>query len=202
LDAWNKTHPVTIQEDSTLTGQQVAYIRVSSYDQTTERQLEGIEFDRTFEDKASGKDTERPALKACMKHLRAGDTLHVHSIDRLARNLKNLQDIVEDLTSRGVVVHFHKEGLTFSGEESPMQKMMFQMMGAVAEFERSLIRERQMEGIRNAQKKGTRFGAKAKLTDEQVETIKERIAQGGQKKTLAEEYGVSRQTLYTALNRA
>jgi DNA invertase Pin-like site-specific DNA recombinase len=184
-----------------LTGQQVAYIRVSSYDQTTERQLEGIEFHRTFEDKASGKDTDRPALKACMDHLRAGDSLHVHSIDRLARNLKNLQDIVEDLTGRGVVVLFHKEGLTFSGEDNPMQKLMFQMMGAVAEFERSLIKERQREGIKAAQKKGTRFGAKAKLTDEQVETIKERIVQGEQKKALAEEYGVSRQTLYTALSR-
>lgn len=185
-----------------MTGQQVAYIRVSSYDQTTERQLEGITFDRTFEDKASGKDTERPALKACMAHLRAGDTLHVHSIDRLARNLKNLQELVEDMTGRGVVVQFHKEGLAFSGDESPMQKMMFQMIGAVAEFERALIKERQMEGIKAAQKKGTRFGAKAKLTDEQVETIKERIAQGEQKMVLAKEYGVSRQTLYTALSRA
>lgn len=195
------THPVTTQEDKALAGHQVGYIRVSSYDQTTERQLEGLEFDETFKDKASGKDTNRPALKACLKHLRRGDTLHVHSIDRLARNLKNLQELVEKLTGKGVVVQFHKEGLTFSGDESPMQKMMFQMIGAVAEFERALIKERQLEGIRNAQNKGIRFGAKAKLTDEQMAKIKERIAQGEQKKALAAEYGVSRQTLYKALSR-
>lgn len=109
-----------------------------------------------------------------MNHLRAGDALHVHSIDRLARNLKNLQDIVEGLTGKGVVVKFHKEGLTFSGDESPMQKMMFQMIGAVAEFESALIKERQMEGIKNALKKGVKFGAQAKLTDAQVKEIRER----------------------------
>lgn len=184
-----------------MNGHSVAYIRVSSYDQKTERQLEGLTFDKIFEDKASGKDTERPALKACMDHLRVGDILHVHSIDRLARNLKNLQDLVEELTGKGVVVKFHKEGLTFTGDENPMQKLMFQMIGAVAEFERALIKERQREGIQNALKKGVRFGAKQKLTDEQVEDIRGRAARGEEKKALAEEYGVSRQTLYTALSR-
>ena len=93
-----------------MTGQNVSYIRVSSYDQNTERQLEGLAADREFKEKASGKDTERPALKACLEHLRAGDTLHVHSIDRLARNLKDLQDIVEKLTDKGVVVNSIKKG--------------------------------------------------------------------------------------------
>ena len=184
-----------------MKGHDVAYIRVSSYDQSTERQLEGLTFDMKFEDKASGKDTDRPKLKACIDHLRTGDTLHVHSIDRLARNLKNLQDIVEDLTGKGVIVKFHKEGLTFSGDESPMQKMMFQMIGAVAEFERALIKERQMEGIKNALKKGVKFSAQQKLTEKDVETIRERVNAGEQKKALSEVYGVSGQTLYTALSR-
>lgn len=201
MDTLKLTLPPPTAEE-TMNGHQVAYIRVSSYDQSTERQLECMTFDREFTDKASGKDTDRPQLKACMNHLRAGDTLHVHSIDRLARNLKNLQELVEELTGKGVVVKFHKEGLTFSGDESPIQKMMFQMIGAVAEFERALIKERQMEGIKNALKKGVKFGAQAKLTDEQVEEIREKVKAGVQKKALAEEYGVSRQTLYTALARA
>jgi DNA invertase Pin-like site-specific DNA recombinase len=185
-----------------MNGHNVAYIRVSSYDQNTERQLEGLTYDRIFEEKASGKDTERPQLKACLEHLRTGDTLHVHSIDRLARNLKDLQFLVEKLTGKGVMVQFHKEGLTFTGDENPMQNLMFQMIGAVAQFERALIKERQMEGIKNALKKGVKFGAQQKLSEEQVKEIKQRVAQGDQKKALAEEYGVSRQTLYTALSRA
>ena len=119
----------------------------------------------------------------------------------MARNLENLQDIVEDLTGKGVVVRFHKECLTFSGDESPMQKMMFQMIGAVAEFERALIKERQMEGIKNALKKGVKFSAQQKLTEKDVETIRERVNAGEQKKALSEVYGVSGQTLYTALSR-
>lgn len=146
--------------------------------------------------------TERPQLRACLKHLRAGDTLHVHSIDRLARNLKDLQSIVERLTNKGVVVKFHMEGLTFTGDENPMQNLMFQMIGAVGQFERALIKERQREGIQNALKKGVRFGAKQKLTDDHVEEIKARVKAGEQKKALAAEYGISRQTLYTALSRA
>ena len=108
-----------------MIGQNVSYIRVSSYDQNTERQLKGLAVDREFKEKASGKDTERPQLKACFEHLRTGDTLHVHSIDRLARNLKDLQEIVEKLTGKGVVVQFHKEGLTFTGDENLMQNLNY-----------------------------------------------------------------------------
>lgn len=186
----------------TSNGQNVAYIRVSSYDQNPERQLTntGIQFDEVFEEKASAKDAKRPELERCMTHLRKGDTLHVHSIDRLARNLKDLQEIVDTLVQREVEVKFHKEGLTFTGTENPVQKMMFQMMGAVAEFERALIKERQREGIANAKKKGTRFGARKKLTNDQVAEIKTRIARGETKKALAKEYQISRQTLYAAIS--
>ena len=94
-----------------MKGQHVGYIRVSSVGQNTERQLADIELDLSFIDKASGKDTNRPELTRCLAHLRNGDILHVHSIDRLARNLKDLQLLVEQLTSKGVSVHFHKENL-------------------------------------------------------------------------------------------
>ena len=138
-------------------------------------------------------------LKECLKYLRKGDTLHVHSIDRLARNLFDLQKMVQTIIANGVSVKFHKENLVFTGANNPMQKLQLQMMGAFAEFERSMIKERQREGIQAAQKKGIKFGAKKKLTNEQVEEIKSRIAKGEEKKALAAEYGISRQTLYTAI---
>ena len=183
-----------------MTGQNVGYIRVSSADQNTARQLDGIELDNTFEDHCSGKDTNRPQLKACLRHLRKGDRLHVHSIDRLARSLKDLQAMVEELTDQGISIQFHKENLTFIGDSNPMHKLMLQMMGAFAEFERSMIRERQREGIAAARKQGKQIGAKPKLTNEQISELKKRLDAGEQKKALALEYGVSRQTLYNSLN--
>ena len=182
-----------------MKGQHVGYIRVSSLDQNTDRQLDGIQLDTTFEDHCSGKDTNRPQLIACLRHLRQGDHLHVHSIDRLARSLKDLQTLVEELVDRGVAVQFHKENLIFSGDSNPMHKLMFQMMGAFAEFERSMIRERQREGIAAAKKKGKQIGARPKLTSEQLHEIRQRLDAGEQKKALATEYGVSRQTLYNQL---
>ncbi len=136
---------------------QVAYIRVSSVDQNIERQLAdcGIEFQKSFTDKTSGKSKDRPALRECLEYLREGDTLHVHSIDRFARNLKDLQEMVSDLNQRGVTIHFHKENLIFGVNGSnPMNQLMLQMMGAFAEFERSVIRERQREGIEKARAAG------------------------------------------------
>ena len=183
-----------------MKGQNVGYIRVSSIDQNTSRQLDGIELDATFEDHCSGKDTNRPQLKACLRHLRAGDRLHVHSIDRLARSLKDLQSLVEDLTEQGISIKFHKEHLVFTGDSNPMHKLMFQMMGAFAEFERSMIRERQREGIAAAKKQGKRIGAKPKLTGKQVEELARRVAAGEQKKALAQEFCISRQTIYNLLD--
>lgn len=182
-----------------MSGQHIAYIRVSSVDQNTDRQLAGVVVDETFKDKASGKDTNRPGLTECLRHVRKGDTLHVHSIDRLARNMTDLLKLIEDLTERGVSVEFHKERLTFTGESDPFQRLQLQMMGAFAEFERSMIKERQKEGIAAAKAKGKQIGAKRKLSPEQVADIKSRLALGQTKKELAESYGVSRQTLYTAL---
>lgn len=182
-----------------MSGQHVAYIRVSSVDQNTDRQLAGVTVDETFTDKVSGKDTNRPGLTECLRHVRRGDTLHVHSIDRLARNMSDLLRLIEELNERGVTVEFHKERLTFTGESDPFQRLQLQMMGAFAEFERSMIRERQREGIAAAKAKGKQIGAKRKLSDEHVSEIRQRLATGVTKKELALEYGVSRQTLYTAL---
>lgn len=179
-------------------GQQVAYIRVSSIGQNTARQLDGVAIDRTFEDKVSGKDTNRPALHECLAYLRDGDTLHVHSMDRLARNLDDLRRMVKELTSRGVAVKFHKEGLTFTGEDSPMATLLLSMLGAVAEFERSLIAERRQEGIAIAKAKGDVYkGRKPSLSDEKANELKRRASEGGNKAALAREFGISRATLYS-----
>src|SRR5947209_17356597 len=128
-------------------GQRVGYVRVSTVQQNTARQLDGIEVDRLFDEKASAKSTARPVLQDVLRYLREGDTLIVHSMDRLARNLLDLRQIVEGLTARGVMVQFVKESLTFTADAAPMAKLLLNMMGAFAEFEREIILERQREGI-------------------------------------------------------
>lgn len=183
-----------------MKGQNVGYIRVSSTSQNTERQLVDITLDRIFTDKVSGKDTNRPELTNCLSHLREGDILHVHSIDRLARNLKDLQHLIEQLTGRGVSVKFYKEHLIFEAAgASPMQTLMLQMLGAFAEFERSLIKERQREGIEAAKAQGKKLGAPSKLTAEQSAEIKARVERGEEKSQVAKDYGISRPTLYKLL---
>lgn len=177
----------------------VGYIRVSTLDQNTDRQLDGVELDKTFIEKASGRDTARPQLQAALEYLREGDLLLVHSMDRLARNLDDLRKIVLDLTKRGVHVQFVKESLTFTGEDSPMAELLLSVLGSVAQFERALIRERQREGIVLAKKAGVYKGRKPSLTPVQVAEIRNRAAAGEKKARLAAEYHVSRQTLYSAL---
>src|SRR5271155_5669349 len=130
-----------------MTGQRIGYIRVSSTDQNTQRQLEDVKVDRTFTDKISGKDTNRPKLQEMIDFVREGDSVIVHSMDRLARNLDDLRRIVQMLTKKGVSVEFIHEHLTFTGADTPMANLMLSVMGAFAEFERALIRERQLEGI-------------------------------------------------------
>ncbi|MCV5669939.1 recombinase family protein, partial [Escherichia coli] len=141
-------------------GQRIGYVRVSSFDQNPERQLEQIQVDKVFTDKASGKDTRRPELERLLAFVREGDTVVVHSMDRLARNLDDLRRLVQGLTQRGVRIEFLKEHLTFTGEDSPMANLMLSVMGAFAEFERALIRERQREGIALAKQRGAYRGRK------------------------------------------
>lgn len=186
-----------------MKGQNVGYIRVSSIGQNTDRQLSGIELDVTFEEKLSGKNTDRPQLKACMSHLRAGDVLHVHSIDRLARNLHDLQTIVEELSSNGVSVKFHKENMTFdSNKSNPMNVLMFQMLGAFSQFERTLIKNRCDEGRIEAKSKGVKFGAPEKLTPSQIEELKTMANTGFNKSQIAEHFNISRPLVYKILKQA
>lgn len=145
-------------------GQRIGYIRVSTLDQNPDRQLEGAQVSKVFTDKASGKDTQRPQFDVLLGLVREGDTLVVHSMDRLARNLDDLRCLVQQLTGRGVRIEFIKEGLTFTGEDSPMANLLLSVMGAFAEFERELIRERQREGIALAKQRGAYRGRKRALS--------------------------------------
>lgn len=186
------------------TGQLVGYIRVSSIDQNTgrqEEQLQGLKLDEVYIDKASGKDTDRPQLQAALKHLRKGDTLVVSSMDRLARNLDDLRKLVSELTGRGVAVQFIKEGMTFTAEENHIAKLMLSIMGAVAEFERSLLKERQMEGIAIAKTNGVYKGRKPTLTPSKVNEllIKDNENNHKNRAALAREFNISRETLYQYL---
>jgi DNA invertase Pin-like site-specific DNA recombinase len=180
----------------------VGCIRVSSIDRNTVRQLDGTEVERTFTDTASGKDADRPKLEELLAFVRDGDTVAVHSMDRLARNLDDLRRIVRILTGKGVRVEFTKEHLTFTGEDSPMASLLLSAMGAFAKFERALILERQREGIAAAKQRGVYTGRRPALTPQQAHELRERAATGERKTALAKEFGISRETVYAYLRTA
>lgn len=186
-----------------MAGQIVAYVRVSSADQNTDRQMfDGMTVDKTFTDKCSGGTRNRPALTEMLGYVREGDTIVCHSIDRLARDLGDLMNLVQTMTRRSVGVRFMKEGLTFTGEDSPMQDLMMQIFGAVAQFERALMRERQKEGQIAARAKGKVPGRKPKLSPEQVTELYNRVATHEPKAQIARDFGISRETLYAYLKAA
>lgn len=184
------------------TGQTVGYVRVSTGDQRTDRQDLG-DLDRVFEDKVSGSTRDRPALTEMLDYVREGDTVRVWSMDRLARSLQDLVGLVQQLVDRGVAVEFVKERLAFSPDsDDPYARFQMHVLGAVAELERSIIRERQREGIAKAKQRGVYTGRRRALSPEQVDAARERIAAGVPKAAVARDLGVSRQTLYDALRDA
>ncbi len=183
-----------------MTGKRIGYIRVSTADQHTDRQLVGLELDRIFTDTASGKDMQRPELTAMLAYVRDGDQIYVHSLDRLARNLVDLRRIVSDLVTRDITILFVTENLTFGPDQSsPMSTLLLTMLGAVAEFERSLIRERQREGILSAKSRGVYRGRRPSLSTDQIAEVRQLVADGIPKAELARRYAVSRETIYQAL---
>ena len=194
---------------TSITGQIIGYVRTSSVGQNDQRQLDGVVLDKTFTDTASGKNTARPQLQAMLSHIRTGDHLMVHSMDRLSRSLSDLETLVKDLTARGITVTFKTQALTFpakvegqSEKELARSMLMLQMMGAVAQFERALIRERQAEGIAIAKAKGKGVvykGRKASLNAAEVAELKAMVTAGVAKTKIAEQMGVSRATVYAYL---
>lgn len=195
-------HPMlTFYGRNVMKGQKIGYIRVSSFDQNSDRQLDGIATDRTFIDKASGKNIDRPQLEEMLQFAREGDTIIIHSMDRLARNLDDLRTLLRNLTSKGVDIQFCKEKLTFTNNDSPMSQLLLSVMGAFAEFERSLLKELQREGIEIAKRKGKYRGRKRALDETRIKDLKARANAGEVRTNLAKEYGISRETLYSYLRK-
>ena len=183
-------------------GQMVGYVRVSSFEQNESRQLEGLELDRLFLDKASGKNIQRPQLEALMKYVRDGDMVICHAMDRLGRNLVDLRRTVTDLTSRKIGIRFIKENLTLTGDDSPMATLLLNMMGSFAEFELAWSRERQREGIELAKRAGIYKGRKRLLTPDRATELTNRLGEGESKAALAREFGLDRTTVYRYIGRA
>lgn len=182
----------------------IGYIRVSTIDQNPDRQREALTaagVERIFEDAASGKSADRPAFKEMLAFIRDGDHLTVASLDRLARSLPDLLHTVDDLGRRGVTIVFLKENLSFSGgqDADPMSRLLLQVVGAFAEFERTVIRSRQREGIELAKKRGVYRGRRRSVTPEQIELAKCQIKQGVPVSAVARGLGLSRSTIYRYL---
>lgn len=184
-----------------MSGKRIGYIRVSTTDQNPDRQLEGIQLDKKFIDYASAKSTNRPQLHAMLDFVREDDIIFVHSMDRLARNVKDLKSLVDGLLEKKIQIHFLKENLQFKGENSALATLMLHMMGAFAEFEYAFIRERQREGIEIAKKKGKFRGTTKKLNAEKIETLKRELLTRKSKSQIAADLGISRFTLYRYIDK-
>lgn len=183
------------------TGQIVGYARVSSPEQNLDRQtsrLTDAGAQKLFTDTVSGSTRDRPGLDAVVEYLRAGDTLLVASMDRLARSLVDLHTLVDELTTKGITVTFIQEGQSYSANPSPTGRLLLGMLGAVAEFERSIIRERQAEGIARAKARGVYKGRKP-VPGEKIEQAKKLVSQGVPKARVARDLGISRSSLYKHL---
>lgn len=180
-------------------GQQIGYVRVSSSSQSTLRQLDGVKLDKVFEEKASAKTINRPIWESCKGYVREGDTLHIHSLDRVCRSgAGDVVALVEELTAKGVTVHFHKEGMVFNGSGmSAAQKGVLGILASVAQMERELINERRVEGVEAARKAGKVFGRpKTEVTREDIENLMD-----GNRKPAAimAELDISKATYYRLL---
>ena len=177
------------------------YTRVSTIGQNDDRQFDGIKIDpnNLYQDKISGSKKERPQLTELMKAMRPGDTVHVWSIDRAARNLHHLLELIETINGKGAAIRFHKEGMIFNGGDNPMQKMQLQIMGSVAEFQRSLINEAAAEGRAVAKAKGVKFGRRAALSDVDLKIVADMRKAGKSVAAIATDFDVSRPVIYKAL---
>jgi len=185
-------------------GRVLGYKRVSSLDQNTDRQLDGIHTDLMFEEKVSGKNMgDRPKLQELLRTAYKGDTVVIHSMDRLARNLMDLKTIVNTLVGSGARVWFTTEKLTFCGDDDKYSALMLNLMGSFAEFERAMIKARQMEGIAKKKAAGgyAGKGRKRSISDAQIAEIKQRSEAGEMKTKIASDLGISRESIYKILKK-
>ena len=172
--------------------QQIGYIRVSTIEQNTTRQLDGLTLDKVYTDTCSGKDTQRPALTELINYARSGDVVHVHDISRMARNLEDLLQLVKSFNEAGVTIKFLKEALSFTGEANPMQELMLSLLGSVYQFERSMLLERQREGIAKAKAEG-KYKGRRKSVDRQ--SVLEKLSEGLSIRGTAKKLGIAASTV-------
>ena len=175
----------------------VGYRRVSSTDQNLDRQELG-DVEKVFEEKISGKDKNRSALTELIQFVRENDVVVIYSIDRLARDLRDLQSIIQELNDKGTTVEFVSERLTFSGADDPFSKLQLQMMGAFAEFERNIIKKRQAEGIAKAKQRGVYKGRKKQIDDKKIIELS---SLGNSQNQIAQLLGITRMSVYRCLKK-
>ena len=186
-----------------MAGKKIAYIRVSSEGQNTSRQDQQIEelcVDKVFTEKVSGKNIQdRPQFQLLLEYAREDDVIYCADLSRWGRSLIDIKTTITDLTKRGVTVTFLKENLTFSGNDDPMSNLLLGILSSLSEWERAVIKSRQMEGVKIAQEKGIykeRCGRKPKLSEEQMKEVRKRVESGEKRSDVALAFGVSRQTVY------
>jgi len=184
----------------------IGYARVSSSGQSLEVQIAKLTAygclatpdDIIFQEKKSGTSTsDRSEWKSCNKHLRSGDTLVITKLDRLARSTLDLTNIADDLSKRNIELVVLDQNIDTS---TPTGKLLFNMLASIAEFENAIRKERQLDGVQKAKDNGVVFGAKAKLTDEQVELLRSKRAAGVLIKDLINEFKISKASIYRLLS--
>ena len=186
-----------------MAGKKIAYIRVSSEGQNTSRQDQQIEelcVDKVFTEKVSGKNIQdRPQFQMMLDYAREDDIIYCADLSRWGRSLIDIKTTITSLTLKGVTVKFIKENLTFSGNDDPMSNLLLGILSSLSEWERAVIKSRQMEGVKIAQEKGIykeRCGRKPKLSEEQMKEVRKRVESGEKRSDVALAFGVSRQTVY------
>lgn len=177
----------------------VGYVRVSTTDQSVDVQKSLLVVDKFFEDTWSGKDTIRPGFKEMMEYVRDGDTLVVHRLDRLSRNLNDLLNTINELLEKGVQIEFMSERIFLSKNPTPMQTLQLAMLGAFAEFERNVIRERQRCAISLAKARGAFKGRKPRFTEDLYKQIEKMNSEGCEKKLIAQYLGIGKSSVYNYL---
>lgn len=181
-------------------GKRIGYIRVSTVDQNTARQLEDIVLDKIFTDHFTGKILERPQLQLMLDYMREDDHVLVHSLDRLGRNNKDLLNLVDQILSKGVSIEFVKENIKLNSKSDPMTNLLLSVLGAISQFEVERNRERQLEGIAIAKREG-RYKGRPKISNQKIESLKQALEakkalRHKSKEEIAKELGISRFTLY------
>jgi DNA invertase Pin-like site-specific DNA recombinase len=185
-----------ITAEEKVSGKKLGYIRVSTTSQNSSRQLDGIQLDKVFTDMCSGKDMSRPQFQAMLDYAREGDEIFVHSMDRLARNLKDLLSIIDSLKKEKIAIKFLKENIYITGGGSSVEQLILHILGAAAEFERSMILDRQKEGIALAKKAGVYKGRKPSLTGDRLNQAKKMLNEGVRPCQIMRHLKISRSTFY------